>query len=27
VEDAATGRVSEWNFKDFLREARTQRTK
>ena len=27
VEDAAAGRVSEWNFKDFLREARTQRTK
>jgi hypothetical protein len=27
VEDAATGRVSEWNFKDFLREARTPRTK
>ena len=27
VEYAATGRVSEWNFKDFLREARTQRTK
>jgi hypothetical protein len=27
VEDAATGRVSEWNFKDFLREARTRRTK
>jgi hypothetical protein len=27
LEDAATGRVSEWNFKDFLREARTQRTK
>jgi len=27
VEDATTGRVSEWNFKDFLREARTQLTK
>jgi hypothetical protein len=27
MEDAATGRVSEWNFKDFLREARTPLTK
>ena len=27
MEDAEGGRVSEWNFADFLREARAQRTK
>lgn len=25
--DVAAGRVSEWNFEDFLREARAQRPK
>jgi hypothetical protein len=27
MQDAASGRVSEWNFADFLREARAQRPK
>jgi hypothetical protein len=25
MDDAASGRVSEWNFEDFLREARASR--
>jgi hypothetical protein len=25
MDDVAAGRVSEWNFQDFLREARSQR--
>jgi hypothetical protein len=27
MDDASNGRVSEWNFEDFLREARAQRPK
>jgi hypothetical protein len=27
MDDATSGRVSEWNFRDFLREARTLRPK
>ncbi len=27
MDDAANGRVSEWNFEDFLREARASRPK
>jgi hypothetical protein len=26
IEDVAQGRVSEWNFEEFLREARAQQT-
>lgn len=27
MDDVASGRVSEWNFEDFLREARAQQSK
>jgi hypothetical protein len=27
MDDVTAGRISEWNFGDFLREARTPRTK
>jgi hypothetical protein len=27
MEDVAAGRVSEWNFKDFLRDARNSKVK